>query len=114
MHAFGAYFGLAAALMLRPAADQNDAGKHEGANYVSDIFAMIGTTFLWVYWPSFNSVLAEGTGGERAILHTFLSLAAATGESRATSASTVWAISRLKWVARKSYIQFQLVQLLLR
>lgn len=69
--------------MLRPAADQNDAGKHEGANYVSDIFAMIGTTFLWVYWPSFNSVLAEGTGGERAILHTFLSLAAATGESRA-------------------------------
>lgn len=84
MHAFGAYFGLAVALMLRPAADQNDAGKHEGANYVSDIFAMIGTTFLWVYWPSFNSVLAEGTGGERAILHTFLSLAAATGESRAT------------------------------
>lgn len=83
MHAFGAYFGLAVAMMLRPSSDQNEAGKHEGANYTSDIFAMIGTTFLWVYWPSFNSVLAAGTGGERAILNTFLSLAAATGESRA-------------------------------
>jgi len=79
--------------MLRPAGDQNDAGKHEGANYVSDIFAMIGTTFLWVYWPSFNSVLAEGSGGERAILNTFLSLAAATGESRATRSGPVQAIS---------------------
>ncbi|XP_032598627.2 LOW QUALITY PROTEIN: ammonium transporter Rh type B [Drosophila grimshawi] len=78
VHAFGAYFGLAVALMLRPASDQNEAGKHEGANYTSDIFAMIGTTFLWVYWPSFNSVLADGAGGERAILNTFLSLAAAT------------------------------------
>jgi len=79
--------------MLRPASDQNEAGKLEGASYTSDIFAMIGTTFLWVYWPSFNSVLAEGAGGERAILNTFLSLAAATGESRAP------AISRLKWRA---------------
>ncbi|XP_064539342.1 ammonium transporter Rh type B [Drosophila montana] len=78
VHAFGAYFGLAVALMLRPSSDQNEAGKHEGANYASDIFAMIGTTFLWVYWPSFNSVLASGSGGERAILNTFLALAAAT------------------------------------
>lgn len=79
--------------MLRPASDQNETGKLEGASYTSDIFAMIGTTFLWVYWPSFNSVLADGAGGERAILNTFLSLAAATGESRAP------AISWLKWRA---------------
>ncbi|TDG53307.1 hypothetical protein AWZ03_000122 [Drosophila navojoa] len=86
VHAFGAYFGLAVAMMLRPSSDQNEAGKHEGANYTSDIFAMIGTTFLWVYWPSFNSVLAAGTGGERAILNTFLSLAAATVTSFVVSA----------------------------
>lgn len=73
--------------MLRPSSDQNEAGKLEGASYTSDIFAMIGTTFLWVYWPSFNSVLAAGAGGERAILNTFLSLAAATGESRAPAIS---------------------------
>uniref|UniRef100_A0A1I8PY71 Ammonium transporter AmtB-like domain-containing protein n=1 Tax=Stomoxys calcitrans TaxID=35570 RepID=A0A1I8PY71_STOCA len=78
VHAFGAYFGLAVALMLRPTKDQNDAGKYEGANYLSDIFAMVGTLFLWIYWPSFNSVLADGTGQERAIVNTYLSLAAAT------------------------------------
>ncbi|XP_055840845.1 ammonium transporter Rh type A [Episyrphus balteatus] len=79
VHAFGAYFGLAVSLMLRPSKDQNDAGQNEGANYTSDIFAMIGTLFLWVYWPSFNSVLAVGAGApERAILNTYLSLAGAT------------------------------------
>ncbi|XP_037807424.1 ammonium transporter Rh type B [Lucilia sericata] len=78
VHAFGAYFGLAVSLMLRPSKDQNEPGKYEGANYVSDILAMIGTLFLWIYWPSFNSVLANGTGQERAILNTYLSLAAAT------------------------------------
>lgn len=80
VHAFGAYFGLAVSLMLRPSKDQNEAGKYEGANYTSDILAMIGTLFLWIYWPSFNSVLANGTGQERAILNTYLSLTAATGK----------------------------------
>ena len=80
VHAFGAYFGLAVSLMLRPSKEQNEAGKYEGANYTSDILAMIGTLFLWIYWPSFNSVLANGTGQERAILNTYLSLAAATGK----------------------------------
>ncbi|XP_067646311.1 ammonium transporter Rh type B-B [Eurosta solidaginis] len=78
VHAFGAYFGLAVSLMLRPAKDKNEPGKHEGPNYLSDIFAMVGTLFLYVYWPSFNSVLADGNGQERAILNTYLSLAAAT------------------------------------
>lgn len=80
MHAFGAYFGLAVSLMLRPGKEQNEAGKYEGANYTSDIFAMIGTLFLYVYWPSFNSVLADGSARERAILNTYLSLAASTGK----------------------------------
>lgn len=79
VHAFGAYFGLAVSLMLRSSKDQNDAGQNESSNYTSDIFAMIGTLFLWVYWPSFNSVLAVGAGApERAILNTYLSLAGAT------------------------------------
>ena len=80
VHAFGAYFGLACSLLLRHPKDKNEAGKYEGANYTSDLFAMIGTLFLWVYWPSFNSVLADGTGQERAIVNTYLSLAAATGK----------------------------------
>ncbi|KAL5291951.1 RHCG family protein [Megaselia abdita] len=78
VHAFGAYFGLAVSLMLRPTKDKNVAGKHEGPSYNSDTFAMIGTLFLWIFWPSFNSALADGADAERAIINTYLSLAAAT------------------------------------
>lgn len=79
MHAFGAYFGLAVSFMLRPKVDQNGAGKLEGSSYKSDIFAMIGTLFLWIFWPSFNSALLDGVDQERAILNTYLALAACTG-----------------------------------
>lgn len=68
--------------MLRPKAEQNNAGKDEGASYNSDIFAMVGTLFLWLFWPSFNSALLDGADQERAIINTYLSLAAATGKLR--------------------------------
>lgn len=80
VHAFGAYFGLAVSLVLRPSSDQNDTGKLEGPSYTSDIFAMVGTLFLWVFWPSFNSALLDGAEQERAILNTYLALAACTGK----------------------------------
>jgi len=76
IHAFGAYFGLSVALVIgRP--NQRD---HQlcGANRMSDLFAMIGTIFLWMLWPSFNAVLApEGAIQHRAIVNTILSLCAA-------------------------------------
>lgn len=81
VHAFGAYFGLAVSLMLRPAKNDNDTGLSntlEGPSYNSDTFAMVGTLFLWIFWPSFNSALVDGADQERAILNTYLSLAAAT------------------------------------
>lgn len=80
VHAFGAYFGLAVSFMMRPKRQQNDNGINEGSVYTSDIFAMIGTLFLWIFWPSFNSALLNDiTQQHRAILNTYLSLAAATG-----------------------------------
>lgn len=81
VHAFGAYFGLAVSFMLRPSSDQNNAGKLEGPSYTSDIFAMVGTLFLWIFWPSFNSALLDGADQERAILNTYLALAACTGRN---------------------------------
>ncbi|NXE63298.1 RHAG protein, partial [Calcarius ornatus] len=75
IHAFGAYFGLAAALVLyRPGL----ANKHDNdeSTYHSDMFAMIGTLFLWLFWPSFNSAIAEAQ--VTAIINTYYSLAACT------------------------------------
>ncbi|XP_005528831.1 PREDICTED: ammonium transporter Rh type A [Pseudopodoces humilis] len=78
IHAFGAYFGLAAAFVLyRPGL----TNKHENdeSTYHSDLFAMIGTLFLWLFWPSFNSAIAEGPGAQAtAIINTYYSLAACT------------------------------------
>lgn len=76
IHAFGAYFGLAVALIIREPAHRDH--RLCGANRMSDLFAMIGTIFLWMLWPSFNSVLAPaGPIQHRAIVNTLLGLCAA-------------------------------------
>lgn len=48
IHAFGAVYGLAASLFLSPPGAKGNAKN--GASYVSDITAMIGTLFLFIYW----------------------------------------------------------------
>ncbi|XP_055549988.1 ammonium transporter Rh type A [Wyeomyia smithii] len=78
VHAFGAYFGLAVSFVMRPPKEDAKAGPMECSSYSSDITAMIGTIFLWIFWPSFNSALVDGAEQERAIINTYLSLAACT------------------------------------
>lgn len=73
MHAFGAYFGLAVAKVLHHKTVKSD---NEGAEYHSDIFAMVGTLFLWLYWPSFNSAVAKDEGQLRAVVNTYISITA--------------------------------------
>ncbi|XP_027758043.1 ammonium transporter Rh type A isoform X2 [Empidonax traillii] len=77
IHAFGAYFGLAVALVLYRPGLKN---KHENdeSTYHSDMFAMIGTLFLWLFWPSFNSAIANEGDIAKAIINTYYSLAACT------------------------------------
>ncbi|XP_042891177.1 ammonium transporter Rh type B-like [Penaeus japonicus] len=85
VHVFGAYFGLGMSKMLSrrvPAMDHDQ----EGSTYHSDIFSMIGTTFLWVFWPSFNAVLGTERGAGRAVINTYLALAAAVVAAFVTSA----------------------------
>jgi len=74
VHMFGAYFGLAASWVL--SGDTAFDNADNASVYHSDIFAMIGTTFLWVYWPSFVAGPATGVSQERTIIATTLSLAA--------------------------------------
>ncbi|XP_054836075.1 ammonium transporter Rh type A [Eublepharis macularius] len=77
IHVFGAYFGLAVSrLLYRPGL--KNGHENEGSAYHSDMFAMIGTLFLWLFWPTFNSAIAAPEDQHRAIMNTYFSLAACT------------------------------------
>ncbi|KAM4748218.1 ammonium transporter Rh type C [Rhinophrynus dorsalis] len=75
IHTFGAYFGLTVSWILnRPKLKENN--NKEGSVYQSDLFSMIGTLFLWMYWPSFNSAISyHGDAQLRAVINTYCSLA---------------------------------------
>jgi ammonium transporter Rh len=75
IHTFGAYFGLACSWMVTNGSRTKDH-KNNSSMYHSDMFSMVGTIFLWVFWPSFVSVLASGNAQNRCIVHTLLSLCA--------------------------------------
>ncbi|XP_068954685.1 ammonium transporter Rh type C isoform X1 [Petaurus breviceps papuanus] len=76
IHTFGAYFGLTVTWILyRPNLEQSK--ERQSSVYSSDLFAMIGTLFLWMYWPSFNSAVSNhGDAQHRAAINTYCSLAA--------------------------------------
>lgn len=80
VHAFGAYFGLAFSYVW---GITTDSRSNNEAIYHSDMFAMIGTVFLWMYWPSFNGALAyverdvadvSSYSQERVVVNTVISL----------------------------------------
>nr|CAD7427515.1 unnamed protein product [Timema monikensis] len=89
VHVFGAYFGLAVSLTLghgKVIAKSEGEDSNEGSSYTSDIFAMIATIFLWLFWPSFNAGLSTGDDKHRAVINTYLSLASCCVMAFATSA----------------------------
>jgi ammonium transporter Rh len=51
IHDFGAYFGLTVSLIL---SNKIAPVSKPESNYISNIVAMIGTLFLWLFCPSFN------------------------------------------------------------
>ncbi|XP_047211052.1 ammonium transporter Rh type C-like 2 isoform X1 [Girardinichthys multiradiatus] len=85
IHTFGGYYGLAISWMLyRPNLDQSS--RLQGSVYHSDVFAMIGTLFLWMFWPSFNSAITDhGDGQHRAVINTYLALASTVLTAMAVS-----------------------------
>lgn len=72
IHLFACYFGLGVIFALyRPCLKEGHS--KENTSYRSDILPLMGTLFLWVFWPSFNSALIlKGDEQHRAILHTFI------------------------------------------
>merc|ERR1712048_394312 len=74
IHVFGAYFGLAACKAMGP--KENDLN---GSSYTSDLFSLVGTVFLWLYWPSFVAGgLTDATSQNYAIMNTVLALLASS------------------------------------
>jgi ammonium transporter Rh len=76
IHMFGAFFGLAVAMVL----GKPPSGKAPAATYIADVFSLVGTIFLWIYWPSFNGGALEPDSQQqqRAIHSTLLGLCAST------------------------------------
>ena len=75
IHTFGAFFGLSVALFYQAEDAIKDSAKLNSGNYLSDLVSMIGTLFLYAYWPSFNGALGSGTYIHRASINTYLSMA---------------------------------------
>jgi len=77
VHTFGAYFGLTVSFCLQKM-KIDDSSHREGPRYTSDMFSLLGTIILWVFWPSFNGILAEGAARHRCYINTYISLMAST------------------------------------
>lgn len=86
IHLFACYFGLGVTFALyRPGLSKGHS--KEITSYQSDILSVMGTLFLWVFWPSFNSALTlKGDDQHRAIIHTFIGLSSSTITAFALSA----------------------------
>lgn len=71
VHAFGALFGLACSFVL---SQDKDAKGGATSSRTNALFSMIGTIFLFAFWPSFNGAFAVGASQHRVIVNTVFSL----------------------------------------
>ena len=78
IHCFGAYFGLAVSHALGPPLEHS--AKNAAPSATSDLTALIGTTLLWVYWPSFVGATETAVPAREQLctLHTLLALLGST------------------------------------
>jgi len=72
IHVFGCYFGLSCAWARRTNSALNHGNNK--ATYTSDMYSMIGTLFLWMFWPSFNGALAVEGAQHIVVINTLISL----------------------------------------
>ena len=75
IHTFGAYFGLSCSRIFLSADEVKPSLKNATPTKSSDLFAMIGTIYLFIFWPSFNCAMAtEATARHRVVLNTSYSI----------------------------------------
>uniref|UniRef100_A0A8C6NW89 Rh blood group, D antigen n=1 Tax=Nothobranchius furzeri TaxID=105023 RepID=A0A8C6NW89_NOTFU len=87
LHIFGALFGLTLTwIMYRKGSE--DGFEKEKFDRKSGLFSSLGTVFLWMFWPSFNSVLVPDWTPWRklgAVSSTYLALAVSAVTAAAVS-----------------------------
>lgn len=78
IHMFGAYFGLAVSRALGE--PKGRCRSNADSSQVSDLLSLIGSTLLWVYWPSFVGATetANPVTEHLCVLHTVLALLGST------------------------------------
>ncbi|XP_020775046.1 rh blood group, D antigen [Boleophthalmus pectinirostris] len=90
LHIYGAFFGLMLTWFLyRKGSEQ--LFEKEKLSHTSGLFSMLGTLFLWMFWPTFNSVLVDNYPRGRkfeAVCSTYLSLAVSAVTAAAVSVVT--------------------------
>ena len=75
IHTFGAFFGIFSGVFLLPTMQKDII---HSASYESNIFSLLGTLVLFVFWPSFNSAYASPELRTKAFMNTILSLTGST------------------------------------
>ncbi|NXD29274.1 RHBGB protein, partial [Spelaeornis formosus] len=80
VHTFGAYFGLMVSRVLyQPHQDKRKREERQDLGHQTDAFAVVGTIYLWIFWPSFTSASTVHDNTENwAVLNTYFSLVAST------------------------------------
>jgi ammonium transporter Rh len=78
IHMFGALFGLSVSYAM--GTPKEETFSNDAAKDVSDILAFIGTTLLWVYWPSFVGATETAVPEyeQNCLVHTILALLGST------------------------------------
>ncbi|XP_029982030.1 rh blood group, D antigen isoform X2 [Sphaeramia orbicularis] len=87
LHIFGAFFGLMLMWILYREGSEKPFEK-EKFDCKTGIFSMLGTVFLWMFWPTFNSVLVDNYPPGRkleAMSGTYLALAVSAVTTAAVS-----------------------------
>jgi len=75
IHAFGAIFGVAAALIMT---SKNELMIPIETDATSDRYSMLGSMVLWVFWPSFCAALVPVEAIPHTVVNVFFALCAST------------------------------------
>lgn len=75
IHAFGALFGLGAAMAMTTKAELD---KTIEADATSDRYSMLGSMVLWIFWPSFCAALVPVEAIPHTVVNVFFALCGST------------------------------------